>query len=332
MNSYAIMAIFSSLALGHSLFLASQLWDSVKRRPSSFYLALLLTALAIRIFKSVLVILLPQSPDIIPAIGLVGLIAIGPSLWLYVKSFKNVEFKAENNHLWHFTPALILALIIPFFNNEQMYIAYSISVAHMLIYILLSANYIFRLLMEYGRFERKWLLRLLIAIFLIWSTFFAQLLIESFATYLSVTVVATVSIYGLSIWAGKKSRLFTEPRRVFSDKASSEIVQVGTQIELLLTEKKIYTDSNLTIKKISELLSKPEYMVSQSVNTYFKQSFPELLNYYRIKHASILIESTAYENLSIEGIAYESGYNSISAFYRAFKNLKGVTPAKFKKK
>ncbi|WP_437439843.1 helix-turn-helix domain-containing protein [Eudoraea algarum] len=331
MNSSAIMAIFSALALGHSLFLAGHLWASVKKRPSSFFLALLLTALAVRILKSVLVILIPESPDIIPAVGLVGLMTIGPSLWFYIKSFKNVEYKATRLHLWHYVPALILIVLIPFFNEQQMFVAYCISVAHMFLYITRSADFVMRAFRNYGRTERKWLSLLLAAIFLIWTTFFAQLLIESFITYLSVTIVASITIYGLSLWAGKKTRLFTEPRRIYTEKASQEVLQVGNQIEHLLTQERIYTDSKLTVKTISERLSKPEYVVSQSVNAYFKQSFPELLNYYRIKHASSLIESNTYENLSIEGIAYESGYNSISAFYRAFKNLKGVTPAQFKK-
>ena len=325
------MAIFSALALGHSLFLAGHLWAPVKKRPSSFFLALLLTALALRILKSVLVILIPESPNIIPAIGLVGLMTIGPSLWFYIRSFKNVDFKPVHSHFWHYLPALVLMLLIPVFNEKQMFVAYCISVGHMFLYILLSIAYTMRIKGHYGRTERKWLSLLTTSVLLIWTTFFAQLLIESFVTYLSVTVVAAVAIYGLSLWAGKKSRLFVEPRRIYTEKASKEVHDVGRQLEYLFDHERLYTDSNLTVKKISERLSKPEYVISQSVNAYFKQSFPELLNYYRIKHASSLIESSTFENLSIEGIAYKSGYNSISAFYRAFKNIKGVTPAQFKK-
>lgn len=331
MNSSAVMAIFSALALGHSLFLAGHFWASVKRRPSSFFLALLLTALAVRILKSVLVILLPESPNIIPALGLIGLMGIGPSLWFYIKSFKNVDFKWAQRHLFHYAPAFALLILIPLFNEQQMYVAYCISVAHMFAYTLSSTRYLLQNSDNYSRTARQWLYLLLTSILLIWITFFAQLLVESFITYLSVTVVASITLYGLSIWAGKKGRLFLEPRRVVSDKTAEEVLQLGNKIEQLFTQEQIFTDPSLTIKSISERLFKPEYLVSLSVNTYFKQSFPELLNFYRIQYASSLIESNTYKNLSIEGIAYESGYNSISAFYRAFKNLKGVTPTQFKK-
>ena len=36
-------------------------------------------------------------------------------------------------------------------------------------------------------------------------------------------------------------------------------------------------------------------------------------------------------NYTVETIAYDSGFNSVSAFYTAFKNINNVTPAVFKK-
>lgn len=330
MNTLVIMAIFSALAVGHSLFLARHFWSPIKKSPSSFFLAILLAALAIRILKSVLVILIPKSPDIIPAVGLIGLSAIGPSIWLYVLSYKNRNFQADSRQIGHYIWAFSLIVLIPIFDEKQMYFAYSISVAQMFIYIILTAYLIFKKVGKYNKLESKWLKLLIASISLIWFTFFAQLLIETYITYLLVTVVASVTIYVMSFWAGKKRKLFMEPRRLNLNGISHELPEIGKEIESLLTEKKIYTNSKLTIKKISEKLSQPEYLVSQSINAHFRKSFPEVLNEYRIAHATELIDSKAYENFSLEGIAYESGYNSISAFYRAFKNIKGVTPSKFK--
>ena len=201
----------------------------------------------------------------------------------------------------------------------------------MLFYLGLSAVLLYRRYHSFTKLEKQWSVLLVSSIFLIWLTFFFQLLIESFTTYLAVTVVATAVIYGLSLWAGKRNRLFLEPKRGSSAKWLREMKEIGREVEQLLDDEKIYTDAGLTVKAISAKLDRPEYLVSQAINHYFKKSFPELLNKYRVQHASLLIHSRVYDEMSIEGIAYESGYNSISAFYRAFKNIKGVTPAKLKK-
>lgn len=325
------MAIFSALALGHSLFLASHFWSSPKRSPNRFFLALLLTALAIRIIKSVLVIVIPESPDIIPAVGLIGMTAIGPSLVLYLLSFKNPDFQISSKLSWHYAPALILIALIPLFNDQQMFIAYVLAVTHMLAYILYSVYHIISTNLVWKPIEKQWVRLLVLCISVIWLTFFAQLLIDAFVTYLLVTIVATVVLYGLSIWARKRGKLFSEPKRYLKGNDLDSLNKIALEIRALFEEEQFYTDSNITVKRISAQLNEPDYLVSQAINYYFKKSFPELLNEYRVEHAATLIHSTSYDNLSIEGIAYESGYNSISAFYRAFKSIKGVTPAQLKK-
>ena len=324
------MAIFSALAMGHSLFLASYFWTSVKKSPSRFFLALLLTALAIRIIKSVIVILIPQSPFLIPAVGLIGLSAIGPSLYLYTQAFKNFRFKPKTAHLGHYVICMSLILIIPFFTELQMFIAYCATVAHMFIYLILSFTTVQKSKLGYKEIEYQWMLMLLGATALLWITFFAQLIIEKYITYLAVTIIASIVLYGLSIWASRKGKLFREPARNRCLPESKYYDEIGGEIEALFAQQ-VYTDSNLSVKSISEKLEQPEYLVSQAINFYFKMSFPELLNKYRVHFAAQLIRSTTHDNYSIEGIAYESGYNSISAFYRAFKKIKGVTPAQFKK-
>lgn len=330
MDSTSVMAIFSALALGHSLFLVHYFWTSVAKSPSNFFLSLVLSALILRILKSVIVILIPNSPFAVPAIGLVGLSAIGPSLWLYLKAYKHIDFVFQKKHLWHYAWAMWLVLAIPFLNEDQMYIAYCISVAHMLFYLVLSLARWIKNRSGYDEIQSKWLKLLLGSTFLIWLTFFAQLLVESFGTYLSVTVVASTLVYGLSLWAGKKRKLFMEPKQKPDKVVLRHLEHLGRTIEGLFTERLLFKDSKLNIKKISDMVSEPEYIVSRSINTYFRKSFPEVVNHYRIEHAAQLIRSDAFKHLSMEGIAKESGYNTVSAFYKTFKKLKGVTPAKFK--
>jgi AraC-like DNA-binding protein len=51
---------------------------------------------------------------------------------------------------------------------------------------------------------------------------------------------------------------------------------------------------------------------------------------YRIREAKILLKDPEHEQLTIEDLADEVGYNSKSAFNRSFKKHTGLTPSEFK--
>jgi AraC-like DNA-binding protein len=78
-------------------------------------------------------------------------------------------------------------------------------------------------------------------------------------------------------------------------------------------------------------LKAPPYLVSKAINQNFSCSFPEFLTSFRVNKAERLLV-TKSEMLSIEGIAYECGYSSLSAFYASFKKIHKLTPAEFRNK
>ena len=68
--------------------------------------------------------------------------------------------------------------------------------------------------------------------------------------------------------------------------------------------------------------------LSRLINENLNSSFTEFINEYRVEEAKQLIAINA--NYTIEAIGNQSGFNSKSAFYKAFKTYTGTTPAKFK--
>lgn len=331
MDPITLMAIFSALALGNCLFLAFYFWAPIKKSPNRFFMFLLLLSLSIRIIKSILTVLVPDTPNIIPAVGLIGLTMIGPSLFFYAKSFRNSRFELSRKILVHFFPAIFLALVLSFLEEREMFFAYVASVFHMLFYVSIAAHLVFKNNRRYKEDELWWFRVLLAAILIIWLTFFAQLIIEIFETYLVVTVVASIAIYGLCLVALKKKNLFKDTSRKFSQENLEALKDIATQTVNFLRSEQLFKDSFLTIKTVSSKMGHKDYLISQAINHHFNMSFPELLNEIRVEHATDMISSKKYGDLAIEGIAYESGYNSISAFYRAFKKIKGTTPANYKK-
>ncbi|MCK5809043.1 AraC family transcriptional regulator, partial [bacterium] len=60
------------------------------------------------------------------------------------------------------------------------------------------------------------------------------------------------------------------------------------------------------------------------------ENFYVYINTARIKYAVELMKNKANHKKSILEIAYESGFNSKSAFNTYFKNIIGATPHKFR--
>ena len=77
-------------------------------------------------------------------------------------------------------------------------------------------------------------------------------------------------------------------------------------------------ETGISINRISEL-----------INQHFGVNFPEWINTYRIKEATQLLAEQP--QLTIKEIYYQVGFNSKSAFYKAFKNQHGLTPTAYRK-
>ena len=97
----------------------------------------------------------------------------------------------------------------------------------------------------------------------------------------------------------------------------------------LMEVHRIYQDESLTISKLATRLDLPEYKTRKLINeTLGYRNFNEFLNHYRIQEASQrLLDSKQ----SITHIANDLGYNALSAFNRAFKEIHQQTPSEFRK-
>jgi AraC-like DNA-binding protein len=87
-----------------------------------------------------------------------------------------------------------------------------------------------------------------------------------------------------------------------------------------------YTQSDISLQKLSELLSTNTTYLSRFINEEYKTNFSQLLNHYRIEKACSLLLNSKMNNLTIEAIAQEAGFNSKSAFNTSFRKQKGITP------
>jgi len=94
----------------------------------------------------------------------------------------------------------------------------------------------------------------------------------------------------------------------------------------------IYKDKEIILQKLAHQLDYPAFQVSKAINQGLNTNFYDLINKKRVDEAKKLLEELQKHNLSIEGVAYEVGFNSRTAFYRAFKKYTDKNPTEFLEK
>ncbi|SFI79927.1 helix-turn-helix transcriptional regulator [Myroides guanonis] len=102
-----------------------------------------------------------------------------------------------------------------------------------------------------------------------------------------------------------------------------------TIIDLDEMEIEVYLDLDLNLEKLSTHLRISKYELSQVFSIGLQTSFAKYVNKKRCEYASQLLLNRRETNDSIESIAYESGFNSNTTFYRAFKENYGVPPSRY---
>lgn len=101
------------------------------------------------------------------------------------------------------------------------------------------------------------------------------------------------------------------------------------EIEILLSEKKIYQQPELSLFDVAEMLNTNISFLSKVINTSFGMNFNDLVNSYRVQSVIDLLNAGKHLTHTLLSIAFESGFNSKATFNRVFKKSKGINPQKY---
>jgi AraC-like DNA-binding protein len=329
MGYLTVLLVLAAVAISHCLYLAGSLF-LLSGKASNKILAGILLVLAVRTGKSVVTLILPETSYWISILGLMAMALLGPLILLYTRGiFANDASLTKRNYA-HLLPSLSTLILLVTFNWTLMTVLYIFFTAHLLFYIGWSGIHLVanRQVYEVDDLKWRWAWAIVAGHALIWASFVVQMIFYERVTYTVNVVVACVVVLALSLYAVSRAKLFTaDLKRKTSSSDGYE--KLGVRIRSLLEEDEIFIDPNLNISKLAERLKSPPYLVSRAINHYFKKSFSELIIGYRIRKSEQLLLSRCHV-LSIEGIAYESGFNSLSAFYTAFKRINKMTPAQFR--
>lgn len=90
--------------------------------------------------------------------------------------------------------------------------------------------------------------------------------------------------------------------------------------------KKVFLDSELSLKKLSAMIDTNQTYLSNVVNRYFECNLKGLLNRYRVEYAKELLRAGCS---ILENLPKKCGFASKSPFYTAFKKVTGITPIQY---
>ncbi len=131
---------------------------------------------------------------------------------------------------------------------------------------------------------------------------------------------------------GRENEITSDPEIKYatSKMEDAELQKCCDKVGRYMKTNRPYLDADLTLPKLAEGLNVSTHHLSQVINEMHEKNFFNFINKYRVAEVKSKIQDPNYQNYSLLGIAFESGFNSKSAFNRVFKNLTGTTPSRYR--
>ena len=124
------------------------------------------------------------------------------------------------------------------------------------------------------------------------------------------------------------NRLFLMIKNAYGTQTRQKNNNQSVILDILNYLEKNYREK-ITVKEIAKTLGYTKEYCSQVFNYYMGESFRKYLNRIRIYRFQELYKEYG-SNASIINLAFECGFESQSTFYRAYKEVFGVTPREWK--
>lgn len=110
-----------------------------------------------------------------------------------------------------------------------------------------------------------------------------------------------------------------------------EILAIKSKLEDLMTTEKPYLNPRLTLSDLAERTSLHTHVLSKAINDGFKKNFFDFVNGYRVEEFKERVVREEFRNQTFLAIALSVGFNSKTAFNRAFKKATTMTPRQYLK-
>lgn len=261
-------------------------------------------------------------------------LSLGPLFLLYILSIKKPLFKITAKHLINFAPPLIY-LIIPerlsdlyFWKNGGFYVIQF----YFLIYLFASVIQILGMRKKTNQSKSNndlsnWLVFMAFCITIIWST----VLFKKYNYYPELVAFFSFTLYILLFIFSGNFKLINNKIKIHkNDYCNYNITDTIRMINNVMDHKKPHFECDFNITGMAELLNIPVHVLSYILNNQYNNSFPQFINRFRIDEVKEKLTDLNYNNLTIQSIAFECGFNSLSVFNTEFKKATRNTPTEYR--
>lgn len=336
-----LLFFFSALGVFNALLISFYFFFAKKPKSiSNFFLGFLLLILAIRVGKSVFYYFNSDLAQIFIKVGLAACILIGPALYFYIKSCVRPDSKIRFWKL-HFVLWLGVSILIGFLFPEThdpwivrglswMTIIYTIWLGYIIAtgwMIRHTIGKVFKRTAKLSDFD-FWVLSVFLGNTIIWVAYKTC----SYTSYIVGALSFSFIFYLLFLlihFRRTKGAIFGNPSKYSNRKIeATEAENLSTQLNYLMENEKMYTNADLKLSDVASRMNILPHTLSQLINDNLGKSFTSLINEYRVREAKNLIRSN--DQIKLEAVGYDCGFNSKSTFYSAFKRITNTTPAKYK--
>ncbi len=101
------------------------------------------------------------------------------------------------------------------------------------------------------------------------------------------------------------------------------------RIDECMTNDKPYLNRNLRITDLSSQLDIPRHHLSWIVNNVYNLNFNDFINKNRLAYIESHYSRSEFKKMTLEGIAYDAGFNSRTTFTHAVKKFYNCTPSEY---
>ncbi len=154
--------------------------------------------------------------------------------------------------------------------------------------------------------------------------FFCVLSLFSDTFYLTIAFV----LAGMAVAAMLKPDSGVQLTTPIKDRSDAK--EKGRRLKEAVAANRLYEDPELTLATLAVKLRIPPHDLSRIINMGQEKNFSDFINEFRVREIARKMQDPANDQLTLLGIAYESGFNSKTTFNRVFKEMTGKTPAEYK--
>ncbi len=115
-----------------------------------------------------------------------------------------------------------------------------------------------------------------------------------------------------------------------SNLSPGQLKDLKKKLSGYMTDRQRYLYSELSLSNLSDELEVSSKILSQVINEGYSCNFFDFVNGFRIEEAKSIFTNQTDENMTIQEVMYDSGFNSKSTFNTAFKKVTLQTPTQFK--